>query len=309
MQGEPDDCRARRREPAIAASVIHTLGVIAASRNDTANGREMIARSIELLRALPAARRAPAAPGGARLRARGTRGTTAPPRRFLEQTFVTARRVHPAGAVAYALCDLAAAARYAGDLAGSRALLEESLALFRRLGDELGAAQALAQLGNLLSADGEHELARELHEESLAVREAANDARGIGLSLLAIAVAAATRRGVASRAWASAERALALFDRTDDGPGPRVRRHAAGIPGRRRQAGYRRRASFRSGRSRCGRAFIPNNPWCAAILLELADLDAALGEPGPVPGRLRAGRCDLRSRSVTVSASPTASRR
>ena len=33
--------------------------------------------------------------------------------------------------------------------------------------------------------------------------------------------------------------------------------------------------------------FIPNTPWCAAVLLELADLDAALGEPGPVPGRLQ----------------------
>lgn len=86
------------------------------------------------------------------------------------------------------------------------------------MGDELGAAQALAQLGNLLSAEGEHELARELHEESLAVREAANDARGIGLSLLAISVAAA-HGAEPERAFATAQRALELFDRTDDGPG------------------------------------------------------------------------------------------
>ena len=62
-----------------------------------------------------------------------------------------------------------------------------------------GAAQALAQLGNLLVAEGEHELARELHEESLALREAANDARGIGLSLLAIVDGGRHRRAPRAR--------------------------------------------------------------------------------------------------------------
>ncbi len=94
------------------------------------------------------------------------------PRLFLEQTFVTARRVRPAGAVAYARCDLAMAERDAGNVTASRALLEESISRFRQLGDELGAAQALGQLGNLLSAAGDPEPARELHEESLALREA-----------------------------------------------------------------------------------------------------------------------------------------
>ncbi len=70
----------------------------------------------------------------------------------------------------------------------------------------------------MLSAEGEHEVARELHDESLAIREAANDARGIGLSLLAIAVASAQAEAP-ERGWARAQRALALFDRTDDGPG------------------------------------------------------------------------------------------
>ena len=270
-------------EPAIAASVIHTLGVIAASRSDTANGREMIARSIELLRALPAhgdPLLLPVALGYGRV----PRADDGPPRRFLEQTFVTARRVNPARAVAYALCDLAAAARYADDLAASQALLDESLSRFRRLGDELGTAQALAQLGNLLAADNEHELARELHDESLAVREAANDARGIGLSLLAIALAAA-RAAEPDRAWASAERALALFERTDDGPG-----RASAVM----QLGYLAADATRlqEARELQERAlalwtdFIPHSLWCAAILLELAELDAALGEPEPVPRRL-----------------------
>ena len=89
-------------EPAIVASVIHTLGVLAASRSETADGRELIARSIELLRALPEPGEPlllPVALGYGRTPASGDRM----PRLFLEQTFVTARRVRPAGAVAYAL--------------------------------------------------------------------------------------------------------------------------------------------------------------------------------------------------------------
>jgi len=271
-------------EPASVASVIHTLGVIAASRNNTATGRELIAHSIELLRALPSNREpllVPVARGYGRVP--GVDGAV--PRLFLEQTFVTARRVQAAGAVAYALCDLAALARDAGEVGASRALAEESLARFRQLGDELGAAQALAQLGNLLSAEGEHELARELHEESLAVREAANDARGIGLSMLAISVAAA-HGAEPERAFATAQRALELFDRGDDGPG-----RAAAVM----QLGY---LTADAGRPRDARelqeralalwkAFAPNTGWCPPILLELAQLDAALGETEQVPGRLR----------------------
>ena len=121
-----------------------------------------------------------------------------------------------------------------------------------RLGDGLGAAQALSQLGNLLSAGGEPEQARELHEESLALREAADDARGIGLSLLAIAVAAARAARVPAARGPSAERALSLFDRTDDGPGRASAVMQLRVSGRRRQAGYRRPGSSRSGRSACG---------------------------------------------------------
>jgi tetratricopeptide (TPR) repeat protein len=198
---------------------------------------------------------------------------------------VTARRITLSGAVAYALCDLAAATRDAEDPAGSRALLEESVSRFRRLGEELGAAQALAQLGNVLSGEGEHEMARELHDESLAIREAANDARGIGLSLLAIAVASA-HANAPERAWASAQRALALFNRTDDAPG-----RAAAVM----QLGYLAADAgrLREARDLQERAlamwadFVPNTGWRPAILLELADLDSRLGEPERAPVRLR----------------------
>jgi predicted ATPase/DNA-binding SARP family transcriptional activator len=269
-------------EPAIVASVLHTLGVIAASRQDTALGRELIARSIELLSALPDDGQTllfPVALGYGRISTAAGR----PSRLFLEQTFVTARRVRPAGAVAYALCDLAAGARDAGDLAVARELLEDSLRRFRQLGDELGAAQAMAQLGNLLSVEGEHELAQELLEESLTVREEATDARGIGLSLLAISVAAG-RASRSEHAWASATRALVLFKRSDDGPGC-----ASAVM----QLGY---LAADAGRSREARDlqeqalalwgdFVANTGWRPAILLELAMLDAELGEPERVRGR------------------------
>jgi predicted ATPase/DNA-binding SARP family transcriptional activator/class 3 adenylate cyclase len=274
----------RASEPAIVASVFHTLGVISASRSDIAAGCALIARSIELLRALPEPGeplRLPVALGYGRI-------PTAPdrlPRLFLEQTFVTARRVRSAGAVAYAQCDLATAERDAGNMAVSRALLEDSLSRFRELGDELGSAQALGQLGNLLSASSEPEQARELHEESLALREAANDARGIGLSLLAIAVAAA-RAGEPERAWASTQRALALFDRTDDGPGRGAAvmqlGYLAADAGRLQEAWQLQERALA-----LWTGFIAQSAWCTSILLELAQLDAALGQPERVPGRLR----------------------
>jgi predicted ATPase len=270
-------------EPAIVASVVHTLGVIAASRHDTATGYHLIAESLELLRALPDDAEPlllPVALGYASIEPRARL-----PRLFLEQTFVTARRVRPSGAVAYALCDLAATARDTEDLGTARTLLEESLSTFTRLGHELGAAQALAQLANLLSIEGDHEPARELHEQSLAVREAAGDARGIGLSRLGIAVAAA-RASEPARAWTSAQQALELFDRTDDGPG-----RASAVM----QLGYLAAGAGRLGEARIlqsralslWRGFIRNSGWCATILLELAGLDVALGEPERAPGRLR----------------------
>ena len=271
-------------EPAIVASVIHTLGVIAASRHDTATGRALIEESLGLLRALPDHREPlllPVALGYGRIPG----AMNHRPRLFLEQTFVTARRTTLPGAVAYALCDLAAATRDAGDPAESRALLEESLSRFRRLADELGAAQALAQLGNVLSAEGEHEMARELHDESLAIREAANDARGVGLSLLAIAAASA-HANAPERGWKSAQLALALFDRTDDGPG-----RASAVM----QLGYLAADAGRVGEARelqeralaMWAAFVPNTGWRPAILLELADLDTRLGEPERAPVRFR----------------------
>jgi tetratricopeptide (TPR) repeat protein len=267
------------------ASIIHTLGVIEASRNETETGRQLISNSIELLRALPDADEPlllPVALGYGRMpRARpGHR----PPRLFLEQTFVTARRVEASGAVAYALCDLAAAARNADDSETSQRLLEESLSIFQRLGDQLGVAQALAQLGNLHCAKGEFELSQKLLAESLAIRQHADDARGIGLSLLASAVTAA-HSGDLDLAEMLAGRALALFDRTDDVPG-----RGSAVT----QLGYIAADRGRPEAARelleralhLWRGFIPNTLWCTRILWELAELDVALGDSDRVAQRL-----------------------
>jgi predicted ATPase/DNA-binding SARP family transcriptional activator len=265
---------------AVVASVLHTLGVIEASRNETKLAKHQIAQSVELLRELP--------PDGDLLFLPVAHGYARGPgpayRHFLEQTFVTARRVRPSGAVPYALCDLAATVRDAGDGHESRRLFEESVSLFRRCGDDLGAAQALCQLGNLLACAGEFELAHELHDESLAAREAAGDARGIGLSLLAIS-AAAIRTIELDHAHESAERALALFERTDDGPGLGAALMQLGHVTATRGEWLRAR-ELQERALRAWRGFIPNARWCGDILLELAALDAALGDHDQVPMRI-----------------------
>ena len=206
---------AKTTDPAIAASVAHTLGVIAASRNDIARGRELVAQSVEELRRLPRSGPAlllPVALGFGRYP-----GAVAD-RLFLDQTFVTARRVMPELAVAYALNDSAVVARNAGDAVFAHAQLQESLATFRHPETSSGLPRRWDCSGSWSSDDSEHELARELLEESLAIRMSANDARGIGVARLALSAAAAAE-GDAERAWSQAQQALELFERTDDGPG------------------------------------------------------------------------------------------
>jgi predicted ATPase/DNA-binding SARP family transcriptional activator len=263
----------RLQEPAVVASIMHTQGVIAASRHQLTESRRLIARSVAQLETL--------APDGDALLLPVAIGLGLYPgdkgRLFLEHTFATAARVRPAAAIGYALCDLGAAARNAGDPADARTRFEDGLLRFRALGDDLGTAQALAQLGNLVAAEGDHELARELHGESLALRMAANEARGTGLTLLSIAVAD-VHRGDFDGAVKSAEQALALFDRTGDQPG----RGAAVM-----QLGYiaADSGSLREGRElqelalSLWRVFMANSCWGPIILFELADLDHALGEP------------------------------
>ena len=268
----------------IAASVLHTLGVIAASRSEFEPGRALIAQSVEALREL--------APDGEPVLLPVAHGYGRMPgpvyRSFLEQTFVTARRVEPGNAVPYALCDLATTARDCGDLVGARRLFEESLALFGALNDDLGTAQGLCQLGNLLVYEGDFEAGRELHEESLALREAGNDARGIGLSLLALS-AGGIASGDLERARAAGDRALALFNRTDDGPGRggavMLLGFVAAANGQLLEARLLQEQALQVWTD-----FVPNIGWCGPIQLEMAHIDAALGDHDRIPHRIKAAR-------------------
>ncbi len=231
----------------------------------------------------PRGRAAAAAAGGRGVRAHA-RPRRSPARLFLEQTFVTARRVSPAGAAAYAVCDLAKLTRDAGHPDASRALIEKSLLAFARLKDPLGRAEALRGLGNLLSAQGKHEEARAAHAEALAIHEAAHDARGIGLALIAISVAAA-HAGAPADAWRAGERALAVFERSDDGPGRAAATaqlgHLAADAGRVREARDRLELA-----AELWRSFARRVGWIAALQLEMRELDLALGEPDSEPARL-----------------------
>ena len=240
----------------------------------------------------------PVALGYGRVRAR----TGGVPRLFLEQTFVTARRVAPAGAVAYALCDLAALARDAGDMAGSRALARGvPLAVpraRRRAGRRAGtgpARQPALRRGRARAgagaARGEPRPARGGERRARDRSVAARDRGG----------RRATARSPSAPGRAPSARS-SLFDRTDDGPGRRAAvmqlGYLAADAGRLREARELQERALA-----LWQEFVPHTGWCAAILLELAELDAALGEPERVPGRLRAGRWRSSPTSATTSAS------
>jgi predicted ATPase/DNA-binding SARP family transcriptional activator len=289
---------ARASAPAVAASVTHTLGVIAASRNQTSEGRLLISDGLEQLQRLP--------PADERVLFPVSLGYGPVPghpltRCFLEQTFVTARRLRPGSAVPYALCNLAAAARNDGRLTEARAVLEQSLALFRRNGDELGVADALHLLGGLHSREGDHDTARELLEEALTIRGTARDARGVGLSRLALSVAAAWA-GHADDARGQCEIALDGFERSDDAPG----RGSAMM-----QLGYlaadrgeiEEAHRLQEEALERWRGYIPDIFWCALGLLELARLDVILGRPDAARARVNmaAGICRRNGDTVTVT--------
>jgi tetratricopeptide (TPR) repeat protein len=289
---------ARAAAPAVAASVTHTLGVITASRNQTGEGRRLIGESIEQLRAIPTGRDRVLFPVS--LGYGPVPGHTET-RRFLEQTFVTARRLRPAAAIPYALCNLAAAARNDGDLTEARTVLEQSLGLFRQEGDELGAADALHLLGGLHSREGEHDTARELLEEALTIRREARDARGVGLSRLALSVAAAWA-GHADEARRQGEIALDGFERSDDVPG----RGSALM-----QLGYlaadrgeiEEAHQLQEEALERWRGYIRDISWCALALLELSRLEVTLGRPDEARERINmaAAICGRNGDTATVA--------
>jgi hypothetical protein len=97
---------------------------------------------------------------------------------------------------------------------------------------------------------------------------------------------AAANESEPERARHSADRALEVFERTDDGPG-----RAAAVM----QLGYlaHDHARLREARAlleralELWRAFTPYLGFCPPVLVDLAGVDLGLGEPGRRPARLR----------------------
>ena len=139
------------------------------------------------------------------------------PRIVWEETVFLFHRFARAQATAYALNNLAWAARANGDVDDARATLEDALARFRRLQDWRGEALTLAHMGNLARSLGDFETARARLEEALAIRSDLGDRRAIhstriGLGLLTMTAGDAP----AGRALLSA--ALADLEAVDDLP-------------------------------------------------------------------------------------------
>jgi predicted ATPase/DNA-binding SARP family transcriptional activator len=139
------------------------------------------------------------------------------PRMVWEETVFLFHRFTRAPATAYALNNLAWAARVDGDLPGAEAMLRDALARFRRLEDRRGEALTLAHLGNLSRSRGDVEAARAQLEHALAIRSELGDRRAvlstrIGLGLLAMDA------GDAAAGRAALGAALAHTEAVDDLP-------------------------------------------------------------------------------------------
>ena len=139
------------------------------------------------------------------------------PRIVWEETVFLFHRFGRSQAIAYALNNLAWAARADGDLERARATLDDALARFRRLDDPRGEALTLAHMGSLSRSQGDFEAGRARLEQALAIRADLGDRRAalitrIGLGLLAMTAGDAP----AGRALLGA--ALAHAEAVDDLP-------------------------------------------------------------------------------------------
>jgi predicted ATPase/DNA-binding SARP family transcriptional activator len=137
------------------------------------------------------------------------------PRMILEESLMHFRRVRSDLAIPFLRCDLAQAARAAGDLDAARDALEDALVEFRDLGDDAGVGVGLNALGNLARTAGEFDLARDALEEALERRRHLGDRRAIRLTLANLGTLAA-RAGDIERARALVSEAQSLSERSND---------------------------------------------------------------------------------------------
>jgi tetratricopeptide (TPR) repeat protein len=174
-------------------------------------GEDLIARSLELLAALPdrdAQVRAP-------LNVAEIRGDRPAVAIVLEETLQPHLEVTRAAATAFVQANLAAVARARGDFGRAAELLDESARRFEQLRDPTGRAYVLARRGHLALARGDTaEAARSLGAASDLRREL-GDRRGAGLAQTGLAMVA-TAEGDHDAAEAQLAEARELFHRAGD---------------------------------------------------------------------------------------------
>jgi predicted ATPase/DNA-binding SARP family transcriptional activator len=206
----------RLEDDRLLAAATHASATLPWHRGDTASARARVLEALVLLDAAPDDD-TPFFDGvtfGIGVRDEGPQRR---PRIVWEETIFLFHRFTRAQATAYALNNLAWAARADGDLEQAQATLEDALARFRHLEDRRGEALTLAHMGNLSRSLGDFEAGRTRLEEALAIRSDLGDRRAIlstrtGLGLLAMAAGDAP----AGRALLSAS--LAHVEAVDDLP-------------------------------------------------------------------------------------------
>jgi len=172
----------RERFAACEALCVYSLGVARWRLGDLAGAEELLARSIELFRAVDdAGELIPTPISVAEIRSRAAAGSG--PRVVFEDTLQPFVEVSCTAAVGYVLANEARLAREQGDFARARALLDESTAVFVREGDERGEADALMRRAHLELAAGAVDAARSCLERALELRRRLRDRRGLGMAL------------------------------------------------------------------------------------------------------------------------------
>jgi predicted ATPase/DNA-binding SARP family transcriptional activator len=200
----------------VAVAIKQGQAVLAGCRGHNAEARALLEECLALLDGIPDERGplfwathispvvVPVGPGGA-------------PRTFFEDTWLLLRSVRSRAGSAYAFCNIGEALRSDGDYAAAHEPLERGLALFREMGDEQGKGVALNALGSLARSTRDFDAGRRLFGEALELRRALADPREIATTLAGTGLLAMYAGD--SDAGPLFEEALAIFERTDDGPG------------------------------------------------------------------------------------------
>jgi predicted ATPase/DNA-binding SARP family transcriptional activator len=203
-------------DDAVAVAIKQGQAVLAGIRGRNADARALLDECLELLADIPDDRGplfwaqhispvvVPAGAGGA-------------PRAFFEDTWLLLRAVRSRAGSAYMLCNIGEALRSDGEYAAALEPLEHALAIFREIGDEQGAGVALNALGNLARSTGDFDAGRARFAAALDIRRALIDRREIATTLTGAGMLAMYAGDSGARQLL--DQAVAIYERTEDGPG------------------------------------------------------------------------------------------